>query len=275
MTNSYVQAEGVLDFKPTYLYIKQHRITGKLYFGKTIKTGKNFERYAGSGKHWVSHIKKHGKEEVETIWYCLFYNKEDLKEFALSYSNINDIVNSSDWLNLKLENGLDGGPLSEQEKKRLSDAWKGERNPNFKRVFTEEEKILCGKGNRGKPRTEAVKNKISKSVSGVNNPFYGKSHTEETKLTLSLKLAGENSPNYGRIHTDEFKENISNRMAGEGNHRYNTGAKFDVITPDGKILLGLTTAELSSNFGFRNWSTMFKNSKRGIVCGVKLLKVHK
>ena len=25
------------NFKPTYLYIKQHTVTGKLYFGKTTK----------------------------------------------------------------------------------------------------------------------------------------------------------------------------------------------------------------------------------------------
>lgn len=36
-------------FEPTYLYIKQHSITGKLYFGKTVK---NPEKYNGSGSPW-------------------------------------------------------------------------------------------------------------------------------------------------------------------------------------------------------------------------------
>lgn len=94
-----------LIFKPTYLYIKQHRKTKKLYFGKT--TG-NPEKYNGSGKYWTNHLNKHGKD-VETLWYCLFYDKNVLVENAKLISNICNIVISDDWLNLKEENGLDGG----------------------------------------------------------------------------------------------------------------------------------------------------------------------
>lgn len=90
-------------FKPTFLYIKQHSITKKLYFGKTIK---NPEKYYGSGKHWIPHIKKHGKEYVETIWYCLYLTPESIKEAALSFSKLWDIVKSDDWLNLIEEDGL-------------------------------------------------------------------------------------------------------------------------------------------------------------------------
>ena len=93
-------------YTPTYLYIKQHSVTGKLYFGKTVK---NPDKYMGSGKHWIRHIKKHGKEHVETLWYCLFYDKESCTEFALNFSEQQNIVESTDWLNLKLENGKDGG----------------------------------------------------------------------------------------------------------------------------------------------------------------------
>ena len=37
-------------FSPTYLYIKQHSVTGKLYFGKTSKPYPYVENYLGSGK---------------------------------------------------------------------------------------------------------------------------------------------------------------------------------------------------------------------------------
>ena len=94
-------------FQPTYLYIKQHSITGKLYFGKT---NNNPENYNGSGTHWKRHIKKHGKENVITLWYCLFYTQEECVEFSLNFSEQQNIVESEDWLNLKLENGLDGSP---------------------------------------------------------------------------------------------------------------------------------------------------------------------
>ena len=52
-------------YTPTYLYIKQHALTGKLYFGKTVQ---NPEVYKGSGTHWTNHIKKHGKEHIKTLW---------------------------------------------------------------------------------------------------------------------------------------------------------------------------------------------------------------
>ena len=92
--------------KPTYLYIKQHSITKLKYFGKTHK---NPMEYMGSGKHWLRHIKKHGKKYVETIWYQLFTDKNKLIEYALNFSKENNIVESNNWANLKNENGLDGG----------------------------------------------------------------------------------------------------------------------------------------------------------------------
>ena len=93
--------------KPTYLYIKQHKITGLKYFGKTYKNHPN--NYLGSGKHWKRHIKKHGEEFVETLWCKLFTDEKELKEYALKFSKENNIVQSDEWANLKEENGLDGG----------------------------------------------------------------------------------------------------------------------------------------------------------------------
>jgi len=104
---------NIYRFSPTFLYIKQHKITGKLYFGKTIKDP---ESYAGSGKHWLSHIKKHGKDQVETLWYCLYTNEKLIKEAAISFSKLWNIVESDDWLNLIEEDGLSGGDTSKTKK---------------------------------------------------------------------------------------------------------------------------------------------------------------
>jgi hypothetical protein len=45
-------------FKPTFLYIKTHSVTGLKYFGKTTKDP---FRYKGSGVYWVRHLKVHRK----------------------------------------------------------------------------------------------------------------------------------------------------------------------------------------------------------------------
>ena len=103
-------------FKPTYLYIKQHLLTKKLYFGKTTKDP---VKYLGSGKHWKRHIKEHGKEFIETLWYCLFLDQEELTKFALMFSELHNIVNNELWLNLKIEDGLMGGATTNGRKLSL------------------------------------------------------------------------------------------------------------------------------------------------------------
>lgn len=94
--------------KPTRLYIKQHSKTGLRYFGKTGT--KLIESYVGSGVYWKNHINKHGLDHVNTIWVSdWFTSEEEIKDFAIAFSELFDIVNSNEWANMKIENGLDGG----------------------------------------------------------------------------------------------------------------------------------------------------------------------
>jgi hypothetical protein len=124
-------------FKPTYLYIKQHAITGKLYFGKTARN--NVEKYNGSGIHWSRHVKTHGKDKVVTLWYCLFTDIDNLVETALKMSEIMNIVESDDWLNFKPETGLDGGSVKGHKNKPCSD----ERRDNIKSARMSTPKKQC------------------------------------------------------------------------------------------------------------------------------------
>ena len=92
---------------PTYLYIKQHSITKKKYFGKTTQ---DIHKYKGSGVYWTDHIKKHGKEHVITTQvFGPYTDSIAISKFALAFSRDNNIVESKDWANLEPENGLDGG----------------------------------------------------------------------------------------------------------------------------------------------------------------------
>jgi hypothetical protein len=115
-------------FKPTFLYVKRHSVTGKPYFGKTTK---NPEKYHGSGKLWKPHIAKHGKQYIETIWYQLYYDAETIKSDALALSKSLNIVESSDWLNLIEEDGIGNGlppghKKSEEHKRNISISNKGQ-----------------------------------------------------------------------------------------------------------------------------------------------------
>ena len=140
--------------KPTYLYIKQHSVTGLKYFGKTTQ---NPYAYLGSGSYWKKHIKKHGKDFVKTIWVSDLYYDTSIVEIALRFSKENNIVESNDWANFIPENGLDGG-----------DTFSGKNH-------TEESKAKMSAGNKGKiPWSK------------------GKLATKEHKFNMSIGIKGKN-----------------------------------------------------------------------------------
>ena len=144
-----------MEFKPTWLYIKQHNITGLKYFGKTTRKDPN--KYLGSGIRWKNHLCKHG-ENISTVWTQLFISKEDLVSFALNFSQENKIVESSEWANLKPEDGLMGGDTG------ISDTGR---------------KILRDKSSSRKHTPEAIE-KIKQARASQKNLRTGKKHSYET-----------------------------------------------------------------------------------------------
>lgn len=90
-----------------YLYVKTHNKTGLKYLGKTKR---NPHKYQGSGKYWKRHIKKHGYD-VKTEIILTTDNIQILKDTGIYYSNLWNIVESSEWANYRPENG-DGGDTS-------------------------------------------------------------------------------------------------------------------------------------------------------------------
>ncbi len=192
-------------FKPTYLYIKQHSITGLKYFGKTTKSDPI--KYFGSGTHWQRHIKKHGKEYVKTLWYHLFENKDDLVEFALFFSEEYNIVESSEWANLKPENGLDGATIGE---KNPSASKRMKQNNPMKKGITNNGSFK--KGDNKIPWSDDRKQKLSKSISKNNNHNFNNpnasAHLNTNKVTCKVCGVITNKGNIARWHTDCQRTNI-------------------------------------------------------------------
>ena len=143
-----------------YLYVKQHKITGLKYFGMTAT--KDPYAYQGSGKHWRRHLRVHGKD-IETIQVWEFDSIELCEQFALQFSEKNNIVESKDWANLRPENGKDG-------KAPGSPGMKKEKNPNWGKVQAQ-------------------------------NSFYGKKHKPETIDLYKKQKAGGNNPRAKKVST--------------------------------------------------------------------------
>lgn len=193
-----------LNFKPTYLYIKQHSITGLKYFGKTTS---NPYKYSGSGTHWKRHIKKHGKEHIKTLWCKLYTDIDELVNTAIALSDMFDIVDSNAWANAIGENGLDGWSTSEgnPNKKRLENKthnFLSDTHPMKIRSINKTHHFL-GSTN---PVHQQIKNK-----SGANhikfccifckNTF---SFSNYTNHTVSCKL----NPNRRKIEQDHSNRHI-------------------------------------------------------------------
>lgn len=162
-------------FKPTFLYIKQHKITGLLYFGKTTK---NPEKYHGSGVYWLRHIKQHGTKYVENIWYCLFLAEQECKDFAINFSVQNDIVASELWANFIVEDGM--SPTN-----------------CIGRKMSAETKAKIAKANTGKTFSEDTNKR--KGSPGSKNPMYG------------VHRVGEQSPHFGKPHSEITKQILSEK----------------------------------------------------------------
>lgn len=89
--------EYMENFKPTWLMIKRHSVTGMKYFCKTIpRPESKMLSYKGSGKVWLKHIKKHGKQHVVTDWFQLFVDQNECTQFAIKFSKDNNIVLSNE-----------------------------------------------------------------------------------------------------------------------------------------------------------------------------------
>lgn len=180
-----------------YLYIKQHAITGLKYFGKTDI--KDPLKYNGSGTDWRKHLEENG-DNVITLELFEFSTKEERTEFAINFSRENNIVESTEWANLKPENGKCGGggfKMTEESKQKISKANKGlKRSDEFKSyisslksgiTLSEDHKRKIGKSSKGRIYSEETKRKLS-----LSNKEFRKNNkiimSEDSKIKLSEKL---------------------------------------------------------------------------------------
>jgi hypothetical protein len=126
------------------LYIKTSPF-GLKYLGKTTKDP---FKYKGSGKIWLRHIKKHNLThkdiQTEIIFETIDVNK--LINEGIRVSNKFDVVNSTEWANLRPEAG-DGGDTSKFinysnpifHKSSRSDSWTGKnKSPEEKKKYFKE-----------------------------------------------------------------------------------------------------------------------------------------
>lgn len=163
------------------VYVKTHKTTGLKYLGKTVSDPL---RYSGSGLYWKRHLKEHGNlvdTEVLAV-FDLETQKEDLTKFCLDFSEAYDIVNSSLWANLIVENGLDGKPVGA---------------PGC--VFSPETRDKIAVTSRERWSDPEYARKVSESQS--------ESWTDERKKIHSESLTGKSRPEHSEYMKNIWSEN--------------------------------------------------------------------
>lgn len=152
--------------KPVYLYVKRHRDTGLLYFGKT--TRKDPEKYRGSGMYWQRHLKMHGNT-VETIFVEKFVDLTLLQEFAIFFSEFYEIVDSPRWANLTAETGVDGFPAGGKMPVRSIDHCAKLAATRNGKKWTDDARKAQSLRKMGTTASSETKKKMSDSRSGAKN----------------------------------------------------------------------------------------------------------
>lgn len=178
---------------PTVIYIKEHLVTKKKYLGKT--TAKDPFKYKGSGVYWKDHIRVHGPEHVQTtIIFGPCTDSDVISKFAVDFSIKNNIVDSDDWANLRIENGLDGGIT-------------GISSPNKGKHCSIKTKKKMSDVRLGKPKTTETKKKMSKPKSAEHCQSISKGKTGVSHRKIECphcgKIGGINT--MGRWHFDHCK----------------------------------------------------------------------
>ena len=238
------------------VYIQTNKINNKSYVGITsLPVEKRWENGGGYKKqpYFYNAIQKYGWNNFEHIIFMVNLTKEDACHIEKMLIALFDTTNRDKGYNIQYggETGNLGIPMSEETKKKLSEAKKGHKPTMETRLKLRESQIKWWtEERRMRKREECLKNKnpmFGIPQYGEDNPFYGKRHTDETKSKISaiqkkrlenpeerMKLSERakilmQDPDKkrkiseawkGRKHTEETKKKMSESKKGQNNPNY-------------------------------------------------------
>ncbi len=191
------------------IYKTTNIINGKWYIGKDSK---GYPGYIGSGNLLKAAIEKYGKENFkkEILQECS--SMEELNMAEYEWIKKTNAIN--DPMSYNLADGGQGGDLSrfmdfekrkgrkihsEEEKKKRSEKWKGEKNPQYGKTLSDEHKRKMIEANQnrdyffsddhreklrqaqlGKKLSAETKKKMSESRNGKKRGPYKKQITNQS-----------------------------------------------------------------------------------------------
>jgi len=202
------------------VYMHELKNDGRMYIGQTVNIA---ERWACRGakykacRHFWNAIKKYGWDAFNHI--ALYSGLSKQEADALEMLLISKHDSSDPRKGFNLRGGGQRGTVSEETRRKMSEAIRGEKHPNY-----------------GKRLPETHRRHISEANKGEKNGFYGRRHTEETRAIIKEKRAQQVCPRKGKKHTakakaamrDAKREQIKTVLCIE------TGSRFDGLKEAGR-----------------------------------------
>ena len=155
----------------------------KKYCDGDISKIENYdEAISDKDETWDCHhrfeISPNGNFSVDTLKkYCLYYNRPAEELIFLKHSEHISLHTT-------------GKKLSVDQKKKMSLAKKGNKNPFYGKRFSEEHRRKISQSHKGKILSVDTRQKMSISRKGNKHYLYGKHHSEDTKRKMSLAKKG-------------------------------------------------------------------------------------
>lgn len=183
-----------------YVYKHTNKINGKVYIGITCQKPK--QRWGGNGYRYSEQrfgyaISKYGwdgfKHEI------LYEGLSETQAKIIEVSLIHYYKSTNPKYGYNVSEG--GDIVSEETRKKISEANKGANNPNYGKRGAETSMY-------GRTHTEEAKAKISEANSGVNNYLYGKTGFDNPKsksvICLTTGFAFGSTCEAGRFYNMHY-----------------------------------------------------------------------
>ena len=198
------------------LYVKTHNKTNLKYLGYTKQDP---YRYKGSGVYWRRHLKVHG-DDVSTKVLKECVSKDEVQQWGEHFSELYNVVESTEWANLKPETGDGGsGIMKDETKAKIAKFQKNKKVWTEKAINSRLENCLKNAAKRkGKKNPEHAKKLFEKYVND-NRDFiltvwqlFDAGHNKR-QISLQIKVS------YDRVKNAVDKRNQIEDIFHQGTRR--------------------------------------------------------
>jgi group I intron endonuclease len=190
-----------------------------------VGIGKNDKRaYSKCDRnlYWHNTVNKHGytiniiHRDISWKDACEI-EKELIAKYGRKNLGLGNLVNRTDG-----GDGILGLVHSEETRKKMSEAKKGEKHYLFGKTISEETRKKMSEAQKGdknpmfgKTISEEARKKISEAKKGDKNPMFGKTISEETRKKMSEAKKGEKHYLFGKTLSEETRKKMSEAKKGK------------------------------------------------------------